>query len=300
MALIAASTGGRRRAHWLGYLTLAPALVYVVGLIGVPVLLAISYSVSNTSIDNLNGKFVGLQNFEQLLSDPTFLQSLRNTMIYGGLSTILTAIFGTVMAFVLAEHFRGRSLLRFFMLLPWTIPVALGILSWLWIFDSQYSVVNWVALRLHLMGQPEINWRGQPVPAMIAVLAANVWHNMPFGAIILLAGLTSIPQDIIEAAKVDGAGYLRRFHYVLVPMMAPILFIGLIFNMVFNFTDLTVVYLLTSGGPANSTQVLSTYAFEVGIASGDLAKGAAITLFLLPLLLVVTILLLRQLKRMEV
>ena len=299
MALVARRSRSRRLPHWLGYLTIAPALLYVAGLIGVPVMLAISYSVSDTSINQLNGKFVGLQNFERLLADPTFLQSLRNTMVYGGLSTVLTAFFGTLMAFVLAEHFRGRSVLRFFMLLPWTIPVALGILSWLWMFDSQYSVVNWIAVRLHLMGQPEVNWRGQPVPAMIAVLAANVWHNMPFGAIILLAGLTSIPQDIVDAAKVDGANYLRRFHHVLLPMMAPILFIGLIFNMVFNFTDLTVVYLLTNGGPANTTQVLSSYAFEVGVASGDLAKGAAITLFLLPLLLAVTIVLLRQLRRME-
>lgn len=299
MSWVAASSRGRRPARWLGYLTLAPALIYVVGLIGLPVLLAIFYSVSDTTINQLNGRFVGLQNFYQLLTDPTFLQSLRNTFVYGGLSTILTAIMGTLMAFVLSEHFRGRSLLRFFMLLPWTIPVALGLLSWLWIFDSQYSVINWVALHLHLMGQPQVNWRGQPVPAMIAVVSANVWHNMPFGAIILLAGLTSIPQDMIDAARVDGAGYLRRFQHVLLPMMAPVLTIGLIFNMVFNFTDLTVVYLLTNGGPANSTQVLSSYAFEVGVGSGDIGKGAAITLFMLPLLLVVTILLLRQLKRME-
>lgn len=293
----------RRRTHLhaglLGYLTILPAALYVALLVGVPLLLAIWYSVSNVSVNNLNGSFVGLHNYIALANDPTFVVALINTVIYGGVSTIMTAVIGTLMAFVLVENFPAKPVLRFFMLLPWTIPIALTVLGWQWMFDSQFSVINWIAVQFHLMSPPGVQWLGEPKMAMASAITVNVWHNIPFGAIILIAGLTSIPTDILDAAKIDGAGPWRRWNDVMIPIMAPIIFIGLIFNVIFNFTDMTVIYLLTQGGPANATTILPFYAFQVGINSGNLSQGAATTLFLLPVLLVVSILFLRQLGKAE-
>lgn len=286
------------RGRLLGYALLAPAVLYILALVAAPFGLALWYSLSSVSVTDLSGHFVALRNFADLLHDPTFLVALRNTFVYTIGSTVVIAVLGTILGFVLLADFRGKRAIRFLILLPWTIPVALTILGWKWMFDSQYSVLNWVGMHLHLIqGVYGIQWLGQSNTAMGAVIAVNVWRNFPFAAIVLLAGLTSIPPEIIDAARIDGAGPILRFHYIIVPMIAPILFIGLLFNIVFTMTDLTIVYLLTQGGPADATQVLSSYAFQVGIVSGDLSHGAAITLFTFPLLLVLSIVFLRQMRR---
>ena len=231
------------------------------------------------------------------MHDPTFRHAIWITLIYTFFTTVVVAILGTLLAFVLLEDFRGKRVLRFFILLPWTIPIALTILGWKWMYDSQYSVFNWLLIHLHILHNPVgIQWLGRTNTALGAVIAVNIWRNFPFAAIILLAGLTSIPSDIIDAAKIDGANAWVRLNQVIVPMIFPILFIGLLFNIVFTMTDLTVVYLLTQGGPANATQVMANYAFQVGITSGDLSHGAAITLFLFPALFVLAVIFLRQLR----
>lgn len=287
-----------RQHRLLGYAMLAPALLYIFGLVGVPFILALWYSVSNVSVTNLSGHFVGLDNFRSLLHDPTFRHSIWVTLLYTFFSVVVVGILGTLLGFVLLEDFRGKRFLRFMILLPWTIPIALTVLGWKWMFDSQYSVFNWLLIKGHIIHGPVgIQWLGRTNTALGAVIAVNVWRNFPFAAIILLAGLTSIPPDIIDAAKIDGASAWVRFNQIIVPMIFPILFIGLLFNIVFTMTDLTVVYLLTQGGPANATQVMANYAFQVGIVSGDLSHGAAITLFLFPVLFALSIIFLRQLTR---
>lgn len=323
MTAVAAPRGGhyRRlskltRTRIFGYLLLAPAVLYILALIAVPFVLAIWYSVSDVTVDNQGGHFVGLRNFVDLLGNETFQTALRNTLLYTAASIIINSILGTLLAFILLDDFPGKRIVRFLILLPWTIPIALTILSWRWMFDSQYSVLNWIGVHagiyrallwisttFHigaLAGPYPINWLGRPDIAMGAVVAVNVWRNFPFAAIILLAGLTSISPEIIDAARIDGARAWTRYTKIIVPMIAPILFIGLLFNIIFTITDLTIVYLLTKGGPANATLLLSLRAFQVGIDSGDLGRGAAVALFLFPVLLIFAILFLRSLKKREV
>jgi multiple sugar transport system permease protein len=168
-------------------------------------------------------------------------------------------------------------------------------------FDSLYSVINWTLVAAGLIdaaNRPQ--WLGQEDLAMIAVAVVHAWRLFPFGVVIFLAGFTSVPQDVLDAATIDGAGFWRRNYQIILPIIAPIIMIAVIFGTVFTFTDLSVVYLLTKGGPINSTQVLGTLAFQVGILSGDVAHGAAICLFLFPFLLVAVILLLRSLRRREI
>jgi multiple sugar transport system permease protein len=193
----------------------------------------------------------------------------------------------------------GTRIFRLIILLPWTIPIALSSITWKWMFDSQYSIINWIGRHLGIIQGNPI-WLGDPVLAAISIIIVNVWRGFPFAAIILLAGLTSIPQDILDAAEMDGANGLVRFRKVIVPMIAPILFIGGLYDLVFSLTDLTVVNLLTNGGPANTTHVLASYAFLVGVQSGALSRGAAIAVLLLPILFVVIVLVLRSLKRRDI
>jgi len=306
LGAITAGTAGRRlgwrralRRH-AKYLTLAPVTLYMAAILGTPLVLAIVYSLTDISTSRVGVRFVGLDNFISLVRDPVFVQALVNTAIYGGVSTVLTGLLGTAMAFVLLPSYRGKSVVRFIMMLPWTVPIPLSLVGWQWIFDPQFSVINWVAHELGVMGQPGVQWLGFPTTAMISIIAANVWHNLPFAAIIFVAAIIGVPTELVEAAKVDGAGWWRRMTRVMLPLATPILLLGFVFNLVFNFTDLTIVYLLTQGGPGNATEILSYDAYQVGILSGDMGRGAAITVFLLPFLAIVSYLFLRAIRRARV
>lgn len=293
----------RARTWTLGYLLLAPALLYIIGLVGVPFVLAIKFALTDATVSNLNGErgFIGLANFTDLLRDATFRIALTNTLVYALLSAAINSLLGTTLAFILISRFPGKKVARYLVLLPWTIPIALTIQAWKWMYHPQFSVLNWLLKRANLVDpQYGIQWLGQATPAMLSVIMVNVWRNFPFSAVILLAGLASIPSEIIDAAKIDGAGWFVRYRKIIVPMIAPILFIGLLFSLVYNLTDLTIIYLLTQGGPGTATEVLASYAFKVGINAGQLGRGAAVTLFTFPALLLFSIVFLRQLRRREV
>ena len=165
-------------------------------------------------------------------------------------------------------------------------------------FDPQFSAINYVGTHLHLIqGWP--NWLGDPALAMASVITVNVWRGYPFAAIVLMAGMSAVPQEVLDSAKVDGASFFLRFHYIIVPIIAPILFVGLLFDTVFTLSDLSIVYLLTYGGPMGATEILPTRALEIGIQAGALGRGAAIALVLFPILVPVVYFLLRNLRRRE-
>jgi multiple sugar transport system permease protein len=287
-----------KRAHrYAGYLLVLPAVVYVLALIGFPLVLGVWYSLTDTTVVR-DGRFIGLRNFVDAVRDPTFILALRNTLIIGVIATAAKITLSVALAFLMLGAFRGRSVLRTLFVLPWTIPIALSTIAWKWMFHSQFSVVNWLLLKFGLIDQ-SIQWLGTPVPAMIAVIMVSVWRAVPFGTIVVMAGLTAIPADVIDAAKVDGASWWKRFERVIVPLIMPILFIAVLFDLIFTLTELTVVFLLTAGGPIDQTQVLANYALQVGVSGSQLGQGAAIALFLLPVLLVLTIVALRYIARRE-
>jgi multiple sugar transport system permease protein len=192
-------------------------------------------------------------------------------------------------------------LARALVVLPWAVPVSLATLAWQWMFDSLYSVINWTLAAVGLIGaDTHLQWLGQQDLAMIAVTVVHAWRLFPFGVVIFIAGFTSVPKDVLDAATIDGAGFWRRNYQIILPIIAPVVMIALIFGTVFTFTDLSVVYLLTKGGPMNGTQVLGSLAFQVGIISGDVAHGAVICLFLFPFLLIAVVAFLRALRRREI
>jgi len=289
------------RRDVLGAVFVAPAILYVLLLVGVPLLLSIYYSVSAYTIYNPSWHFVGLANFAQIVENPDFLRTLSNTFIFTFGSQFLGLVLGKFGALLLLRPFPGRKIVRALIILPWAVPIALATVAWQWMFDSLYSVINWSMIALGVIDRSDApNWLGNPHLAMLCVIVVNAWRFFPFAIVIFLAGITAVPQDVIDAATVDGAGFWRRNYQIIVPMILPIVTIGLIFGIVFTFTDLSIVFLMTMGGPVGATSVLGFEGFQVGILSGDVSHGAAISLFMLPVLFVVVIFMLRFIKRREI
>jgi multiple sugar transport system permease protein len=308
-----AEMGGARRGlkdseKRLAVVMIAPAVLYIVGMVGFPFILAICYSLSSATTGDPSLHFAGLNNFKAILQDPVFRRSLGNTFVFTLTSQSLVIVFSQALALALTQEFRGKWLARFFILLPWTAPIALGTIGWLWMLDSIFSPFDWVLCALGLLGSPQaplgplsnLYWLGEPGLAMLSVVLVHMWRILPLATVILLAGLTSIPHEILEAAEVDGAGFWRRHVRITIPLLRPIMSIAFLFGLVFTFTDMTVVYVLTRGGPVHSTQVLSSWAFFKGIEGGDLAQGAATAIFLFPMLAGVAALILRLARRSEV
>jgi multiple sugar transport system permease protein len=291
------------RRYLFGYTLLAPAVAYVALLVGVPFLFSLYLSVSDASVGVPVARFVGLENFRAVMESGTYWLAVRNTLLFTVGAGILKGLLGTTLAFLLIQTFKGRRVIRGLIVIPFTLPIAVSVLGWKWMFDSQFSVFNWALSQLGLIGGYGSSswpvWLGQPGLALLSVMFVNVWRGFPFGAIVLLAGMTSVPPEILDAARVDGASFLARFRKIIVPMIAPILFIGSAFDTVFTLSDLSIVYLLTNGGPDGATEILPTLAYNTGIQAGALGRGAAISLSLFPLLLPLMILLLRTLRRRE-
>jgi len=286
---------------WLWRVMLAPAILYIVLLVGFPFLLSIYYSVSSATVASREVHFVGLENFRRIVESGTFWLALKNTIIITAVSQFVVLVLANILAMALVVDFRGKWLLRLLILLPWVAPISLGSIGWLWIFDSIYSIINWTARAIGLFGPNEWPiWLGQPALAMTSIIIVNVWRILPLATVIILAGLASIPQDIHDAAQVDGASFWRHYFQITAPLLLPIALVALLFGIVFTFTDLIVVFVLTRGGPYDMTQVIASWAYFTGIQGGDLAGGAAISLFLFPVLAGITILFLWLARRAEV
>ena len=289
------------REEWLGPLMIGPAVLYIVLVVGFPFFLALFYSVSSVTAGSRTLEFVGLKNFISVVGTTKFQTSLKNTFIFAFVSQAVVIVLATVLALALLKDFKGKWVVRFLILLPWVAPISLGSIGWLWILDSIYSVINWTLEALGLIS-PETwpMWLGVPHLAMGSVITVHVWRLLPLATVILLGGLSSIPADIHDAAAADGASFWRHLFQITMPLVRPIMLVALLFGLVFAFTDMIVIFVLTRGGPYDTTQVLASLAFFTGIQGGDLAEGAAIALFLFPLLLAAAVVFLRIARRTEV
>lgn len=292
---------------FLGTIFLLPAVVYIVALVGIPFFLAIAYSVTDVTVGDTSLDYVGLENFRRILRTPQFRRALVNTFVFTLLAQLLILFLANILAVVLMLDFKGKWIARVLIVLPWAAPIALGTIGWLWLLDSKFSPIDWVLVQLGLLGPGTLlgpgnhmNFLGREGLAMASVVMIHVWRLLPLATVILMAALTSIDQDLIDQAAVDGATYLRTHLQVKIPLILPIMSIALLFGLILMFGDMVVVFVLTRGGPVYYTQVLSVWAYFKGIDGGALAEGAAIALFLFPLLLAAAILILRSARRSEV
>ncbi len=300
------SLAARRRGRYLlenervlAPLFMTPAVLYIVALVGFPFALAIVFSLTDVTVGDPDFSFVGLQTFERILADPVFLRSLRNTFVFAVIANLLVVVLAKALAMILVADFKGKWFVRFLVLLPWTTPVSLASITWLWTLDSIFSPIDWVLRTVGLIDSNVI-WLGKPELAMSSVIAVHTWRIVPLAAVIMMAGLIGIPNEIKDASEVDGAGFWRKLFEITIPLMAPIIAVAVLFGVILTITDMSVVWILTRGGPTHSTQVLSTWAFFKGIEGGALAQGAAVSLFLFPVLVAVTAIILRLARRREV
>jgi multiple sugar transport system permease protein len=279
----------------IAYAFIAPAFFLLLFLVAYPFVLSVWFSLSDARIGE-TGAFVGLDNFQRLLTSAIFLQTLQNSIVFTAVALGAKTVFGMALALLLYRIGRFKRLIRGAVLLPFIVPTALSTLVWWWMFEPLYSVVNWTLKHLHLVNH-DIPWLPNPYLAMFTVVLVNTWRGLPFFAITLLAGLVAIPREMYEAAESDGAGPAGRFWYITVPLLTPVLAVVILFSAIFTLADFNIVYVLTKGGPINMTHLFATYSFALGLQSGEIGQGAAVSLFLFPILLGVVFVQLRLARR---
>jgi len=284
------------REEVFGYGLILPALLLIVCLVAYPFGMAIWFCLSDYWVGS-PGQFIGLQNFRDIFGNEIFRQTVQNSFVFTSIAVVLKTLLGVWLAMLLFRNFKFKRLVRGAVLLPWVIPTALSVLAWGWMFDSLYSVVNWTAIRLGIINPPGPNWLGMASYAMTAVIVVNVWRGLPFFAIVVLAGLVSIPREYYEAAEVDGAGSWGRFIHVTLPLLKPVLAVVVLFSTIFTFSDFNIVQVLTRGGPVNTTHLFATLAYQQGLVGGNLGQGAAISLFLFPMLAAIVFVQLRYIRK---
>ena len=278
-----------------GYFLISPAVFLMLVLLAYPFVLAVWISMTDRVLGE-PGKFIWFQNFFKLLQDPLFRETVWNSFIYTITTVFFKMFLGVILALLLNQEIPSRNLIRGAILLPWIVPTSLSVLTWLWMFDSLFSIVNYILLGLGLISR-KVPWLGDPFWAMVSVIIVNTWRGLPFFAISFLAGLMTIPRELYEAAEVDGALRFRQFWHITLPLLQPIIAVVVLFSTIWTFADFQIVYILTHGGPINATQIFATMAYDVALVAGRIGEGSAISLFLFPALLVVIILMLKYLRR---
>ena len=274
---------------------ISPAVFLMLVLLAYPFVLAVYISMTDRVLGE-PGRFIGIWNFVKLVEDPLFRQTVYNSFIYTISTVALKMALGVLLALLLNQEMPARNLIRGALLLPWIVPTSLSVLTWRWMFDSLFSVVNYILLGLGLISK-KIPWLGDPFWAMISVIIVNTWRGLPFFAVSFLAGLMTIPRELYEAAETDGAKQFRQFWHITLPLLQPVIAVVVLFSTIWTFADFQIVYILTHGGPLNATQIFATMAYDVALVAGRIGEGSAISLFLFPALLIVIILMLRYLRR---
>src|SRR6266508_2728865 len=233
-------SGWLDRESILGPVFVTPALLLLLLLVAYPFVMALYFSMSNAFIGRPS-EFIGFRNFVNLWDSDAFRQTFQNAFVFTWIAVVFKVVLGISLALLLNEQLWFKRMIRGAVLLPWVIPTALSTLGWWWMFDSLYSVINWTLIHLGII-QVGPNWLGTPYLAKAAVITVNIWRGLPFFAITILAGLVSIPQELYEAAKTDGAGAIARFWYITLPMLKPVLAIIILFSTIFTFSDFNIVY----------------------------------------------------------
>lgn len=286
----------RERQEWFfAFCLLSPAILMLSIFVLYPFSKGLWLSVLNTEVA-IPGEFIGLKNFIKLWNDQIFRRTAQNTILYTIAATILKLGLGMIVALLLNQLIGFKRIIRASMLLPWIVPTILSALAWKWMFDPTFSVISFFLFHLGITSK-QISWLGGPVLSLTSVIIVNAWRGMPFFAITLLAGLQTITPTLYEAAAIDGASGWQRFWYVTWPLLMPVTMVVVLFSVIMTFADFQLVYILTGGGPANSTHLFATYAYQIGIATGKISEGAAVSLAMFPFLFLIVIFQLWYIRR---
>lgn len=280
-----------QRKSTIAFLMASPLILLIFALVAYPAAYAVYLSMLNKSME----RFVGFSNFTFLFKRETFWMVVEQSVLFAVTAVIFKALIGFVVAhFVHNIPAKGQRKWRGMLLVPWVIPPAMSTLAWLWLFDPSYSAFNWI---LALVGADPVPWTGNTSWARFSVILVNVWIGAPFFMIMYLAALKSVPEQLFEAASIDGANWWQRIWYITLPMMRNIISITVLFSLIVTFANFDIVRVLTAGGPIDTTHVFATWAFKLGIEGGDIPLGAAVSLFMVPILGLAAVFILRDITK---
>ncbi len=280
----------------LGYLLVAPIVVLVLALVAYPFCYAIYLSMTRKYV-GVPPVWVGFDNYVKLTWDGFFQRAVQNSFVFTFGSVAVKLVLGMAMALVLNSRIRCRSFFTGVLLIPWVAPTVVSALNFLWIYDYSLGVLNYLLVRVFRLLPHGVGWLSEPNTAMASVIAVNIWRGFPFFGISFLAGMKAIPAELYEAAAVDGAGILQRFWRVTLPGLKTILIIVVLLSTIWTFNDFQIVYILTKGGPGGATQVLPVFTYEIAFGAQRLGEAIAVSLYMLPALAVVIIVLARYMRR---
>ena len=280
-----------RQKPRIAFLMCLPLILMVACLIIYPFF----YSIFLATLNKAETKFVGIDNFLFLFKRETFWLVVQQSIIFALVAVLFKALIGFIAAHSINElPSKGQRKWRGMLLIPWVIPPALSTLGWWWLFEPTYSALNWILDKLSIDAIP---WLSETFWARFSIILVNIWVGAPFFLIMYLAALKSIPEDLYEASAIDGANYWQKLFYITLPMMKNIISITILFSIIVTFANFDIVRVLTRGGPIDTTHLFATYAFRVGIESGDIPLGAAVSLFMFPVLAVLSFIILRNVRK---
>src|SRR6266700_2463236 len=280
-----------RRRSMIAFVMALPLIVLIAALVVYPAF----YSIHLATLNKSMVRFVGIDNFLFLFKRNTFLMVVKQSCIFAVSAVFFKALIGFFVSnFVHNLPAKGQRKWRGMLMVPWVIPTAMSTVAWFWLFDPDYSALNYL---LEYLGLGRIAWLSNPNWARFSVILVNVWYGAPFFMIMYLAALKSVPEQLYEAAAIDGANAWQKFRHITLPMMRNIIAITVLFSLIVTFANFDIVQIMTAGGPRNMTHVFATYAFLLGIRSGDLPLGAAVSLFMFPILAVSAVFILRGVRK---
>ncbi len=297
-------TTRRKRAWWareevfLGYALLLPALLVLGLIVGYPAVSGIWYSFHNKMIGFANPRWVGLQHYSELIQNPAVQLSIWRTAVFAVVSVGIKLVLGLGVALLLNQNFRGRALARGVVLLPWSLPLVVGVLIWSWMYSDLFGVFNYLLIKAGLIRQP-LNFLGDRDLAMPSVILVNIWRGFPFFAVNLLAGLQAIPDDLYEAGRVDGANRWQLFRHITLPGLRTVILIVSLLSFIWTANDFTSIWVLTRGGPGTATEIFPIITYKIAFIGLELGRAAAIPVMLLPFFTVLIVLLTRTITQRE-
>jgi multiple sugar transport system permease protein len=281
----------------MGVVFIAPALILLLLFLAYPLVLGIWLGFTDALVGK-KGEFIGLANYISLLNDSLFWKVTYYTFLYTIAAVFFKLLLGFALAIVLNRDFRAKGFVRAIVLLPWIIPTVLSAICFWWLYDTTFSGITWVLMKAGLISH-KIDYLGDPTNARISLIVANVWRGIPFFTIGLLAGLQTINPTLYEAASIDGAGGWHRFRHVTLPLITPLLAVVTTFSTIWTFADFQLIWVITKGGPANATHLYGTLSFQRAIPGGQFGEGAAISAFILPVLIICVLICYKYLRREE-
>lgn len=289
------TTAKRQDDKLLGYALLLPVAVIVFVIIGIPFVNAIYLSFTDKVV-GMEPSFVGFRNYIHIFTDAEYWKVLKNTFIFTVGSVGFKLVLGLALAVVVNESFAGRGLLRAVLLVPWALSGMVSAVTWRWMYDDTYGIINALLLRWNVIEAP-IALTSDPAIALFSVILVNIWKGLPFFIFSLLGGLQTIDGQMYEAAKIDGAGRLRQFFSITVPSIAPVIAITVMLSTIWTFNSFEIVHLITGGGPLHASAVISTYTYEVAFLQNKMGESLAVAGSVIPILIVLIVVSMKKLSK---